>query len=64
MDAYEYYYGDHREEGHELINQYCEIKTHLKVKIEHPKQDDDKDLTTQQKHLSKLSIPSVFLTGE
>jgi len=64
MDAYEYYYGDHREEGHELINQYCEIKTHLKVKIEHPKQDDDKDVTTQQKHLSKLSIPSVFLTGE
>jgi len=63
MDAYEYYYGDHREEGHELINQYCDMKTHLKVKIEHPKQDDQEQ-TQQQKHLSKLSIPSVFLTGE
>ena len=62
-DAHEYYYGDHREEGHELINQYCDMKTHIKVKIEHPKQDDQEQ-TQQQKHLPKLSIPSVFLTRE
>ena len=62
-DAYEYYYGDHRDEGRELINQYCDMKTHLRVKIEHPKQDDPEQ-TPQQKQQSKLSIPSVFLTGE
>ena len=61
-DAYEYYYGEHREEGQELIREYCEIKTHLRVKIEHPKPDPD--VEAQQTSLSKVSIPSVFLSGE
>jgi len=62
MDAYEFYYGDHREEGQELVNEYCEMKIHLKVKIEHPKQEEE--VVQQQKNLTKLSIPTVFLTGE
>ena len=61
-DAYEYYYGEHREEGQELIREYCEIKTHLRVKIEHPKPDPD--VEAQQTPLPKVSIPSVFLSGE
>ena len=62
VDAYEYYYGEHREEGQELIREYCEIKTHLRVKIEHPKPDPD--VEAQQTPLPKVSIPSVFLSGE
>ena len=62
VDAYEYYYGEHREEGQELIREYCEIKTHLRVKIEHPKPDPD--VEAQQTPLAKVSIPSVFLSGE
>jgi len=60
-DAFEYYYGDHRDEGRELINQYCDMKTHLKVKVEHPKHEDQEQ---PQQQLPKISIPSVFLTGE
>ena len=29
-DAYEYYYGDHRSEGQELLREYCQMKTHLR----------------------------------
>ena len=61
-DAYEYYYGEHREEGQDLVREYCEIKTHLRVKIEHPKPDPE--VEAQQTPLAKVSIPSVFLSGE
>ena len=61
-DSYEYYYGEHREEGQDLIREYCEMKTHLRVRIEHPKPDPE--LESQQQPLSRVSIPSVFLSGE
>jgi len=62
MDAYEYYYGDHRDEGQELINQYTDMKHHLKVRFEPPHKPEEQEQPPQQ--LSKISIPSVFLTGE
>jgi len=62
MDAYEYYYGEHRAEGQQLIREYCQMKTHLRVRIEHPKPDPD--LEAQQHSLPRVSIPSVFLSGE
>ena len=61
-DAYEYYYGEHRAEGQQLIREYCQMKTHLRVRIEHPKPDPD--LEAQQHSLPRVSIPSVFLSGE
>ena len=33
VDAYEYYYGDHRCEGEELLREYCKMKTHLKSRL-------------------------------
>lgn len=76
-DAYEYYYGDHREEGQELLNTYCSVKAHQRVKVstirtefaaylgvvqvEAPRQQEATDLPPQ---LPKVSIPSVFLAGE
>ena len=61
-DAFEYYYGDHRAEGQDLIREYCQMKTHLRVRIEHPKPDPE--LEAHQQTLSRVSIPSVFLSGE
>ena len=61
--AFEYFYGDHRAEGHDLIRQYCDMKTHLKVKVDHPKADPEKDANIQQTQASRLSIPSVFLSA-
>jgi len=63
MDAFEYYYGDHREEGHDLIKTYCEMKTHLRVKVEHPKPDPDKNESNIPPPMPKVAIPSVFLGG-
>ena len=62
-DAFEYYYGDHREEGHDLIKTYCEMKTHLRVKVEHPKPDPDKNESNIPPPMPKVAIPSVFLGG-
>jgi len=62
MDAFEYFYGEHRTEGHDLIRQYAEMNTHLRVKIGHPKADLDQEVNLPPS--SRVSIPSVFLTGE
>jgi len=61
MDAYEYYYGDHREEGHDLIREYCGSKTHFRVKIDVPHREHEHEISLPPQ--SRLSIPSVFLSG-
>lgn len=48
--------------GHDLIRQYAEMNTHLKVKIGHPKADLDHEVNLPPS--SRVSIPSVFLSGE
>ena len=60
-DAYEYYYGDHREEGHDLIREYCGSKTHFRVKIDVPHREHEHEVSLPPQ--SRLSIPSVFLGG-
>ena len=61
LDAYEYYYGDHREEGHDLIREYCGSKTHFRVKIDVPHREHEHEISLPPQ--SRLSIPSVFLSG-
>jgi len=63
MDAYEYYYGDHRCEGEELLREYCKMKTHLKVKIVKQHKTERK-IDSDSQSTPKVSIPSVFLAGE
>ena len=48
--------------GHDLIRQYAEMSTHLRVKIGHPKADLDHEVNLPPS--SRVSIPSVFLSGE
>jgi len=58
MDAYEYYYADHRNEGIEYVSEYCEEKIHLKI----PKQVVDRGDDTRGPE--KIVIPAVFQGGE
>jgi len=58
MDAYEYYYADHRKEGIEYVSEYCEEKIHLKI----PKQVVDRG--DDSRGPEKIVIPAVFQGGE
>jgi len=56
MDAYEYFYADHRGEGVEYVSEYCEEKTHLKM----PKQILERGDGGDSRGPEKIVIPAVF----